>query len=95
MKALTEYFFKRTATSNILTEADEQLARDKKKVEETMQWDRLQTWVGNLINARVLFNKLGTTNPSMDSSVFAELVMDQYNLAKKQRKDSWLWEPDR
>ena len=93
MKVRAEYFFKKTATSNISTEAEERLARDRRaKVEEIIQWARVQTWEGELIDARLLFNKLGTTNPSLDSSVFAELVMDQYNIARHQGKDSWLWE---
>lgn len=93
MKLRAEYFFRRTATLNITTEAEEQRAMDRRaKVEEIVQWARLQTLEGKLVNARDLFNKLGTTNPSLEVSVFAELVMEQYHLAKNQGKESWLGE---
>lgn len=45
--------------------------------------------------ARYLFNTLGTTTPTITASVMSELVMGQYEIARNQKCDSWLYEARR
>ena len=91
MHRRAEYFFQRTATTNLPTEGEVQTSLDRRaKAEETVQWARLMNYDEILVDAQVFFNTLGVTTPSIDAATMAELVMGQYDLAKRRGDECWL-----
>ena len=90
MQQKAEDFFKKHATSNL---APDQTGMDRKPAAEAKnQWARLMNFEEVLVGADKLFRELGATTPSIDAATMAELVMGQYELAKRKNDEGWLRE---
>ena len=62
----------------------------KPSSEGIIAWVRVMNFDEVLLHPDQLFNTLGSTTPSIDSATMEELVLGQYELARKQRAEAWL-----
>ena len=88
-------FFNRTRVTNRppSPETDSEVARRQRiRTETVVQEVRLRNFDDVLMDPRELFNQIGIVQ---DRDILAELVMGQYDLAKRNNNCSWLYEARR
>ena len=93
MRRLADNFFNRTWVTNRPPSPETEVARRQRiRAETVVQEVRLRNFDDVLVDPRELFNQIGIVQ---DRDILAELVMGQYDLAKKNNNCSWLYEARR
>ena len=93
MRRLADNFFNRTWVTNRPPSPETEVARRQRiRAETVVQEVRLRNFDDVLVDPRQLFNQIGIVQ---DRDILAELVMGQYDLAKKNNNCSWLYEARR
>ena len=93
MRRHADNFFNRTRVTNNPPSPETEVARFQRiRAETVVQEVRLCNFDDVLMDPRELFNQIGIVQ---DRDILAELVMGQYDLAKKNNNCSWLYEARR
>ena len=93
MRRHADNFFNRTRVTNRPPSPETEVARRQRiRAETVVQEVRLRNFDDVLMDPRELFNQIGIVQ---DRDILAELVMGQYDLAKKNNNCSWLYEARR
>ena len=93
MRRHADNFFNRTRVTNRPPSPETKVARRQRiRAETIVQEVRLRNFDDVLMDPRELFNQIGIVQ---DRDILAELVMGQYDLAKKNNNCSWLYEARR
>ena len=93
MRKKAKDFFKKHATTN-MPDTPSQTSRldTRAPVSDAVQWAQLMNFDDILVNVDTFFHRLCSTFPSIDGETMRELILGQYEIARSQNSEKWLWE---